>query len=198
MDALNPSSTQLLAIRQAREILSRDPLVLDTETTGLGPSAEIVEIAILDQNGQVVFESLVRPKRPIPPDVVRIHGIEDNDVIFSPTWESLWPSIRKMLEGRTIIAYNADFDMQMMKQSSRQYGILWQETWKTECIMKLFARYWVLGDSQWGSYRYHSLANAGKLCNISLTNSHRAADDSRLALQVLRYIANQESQTGEV
>ncbi|HHQ4784521.1 TPA: hypothetical protein ACSPZU_004090, partial [Aeromonas veronii] len=40
--------------------------ILDTETTGLDDQAEIVEISIIDQLGKVVFDSLVKPQKPIP------------------------------------------------------------------------------------------------------------------------------------
>jgi uncharacterized protein YprB with RNaseH-like and TPR domain len=44
-------------IRTAREILNSRPVYLDTETTGLGNDAEIVDIAIIDSVGKQ-FETL--------------------------------------------------------------------------------------------------------------------------------------------
>ncbi len=57
-----------IAIAWANGIVSRrDVLYLDTETTGLGSQAEIVEIAVVDGAGRTVLNRLVRPTSPIPP-----------------------------------------------------------------------------------------------------------------------------------
>lgn len=58
-------------------------LIVDTETTGLGPGAEIVELgAVVMQEGEVVERRnvLVRPRRPIPAEASAIHGIYDRHV----------------------------------------------------------------------------------------------------------------------
>jgi len=44
-----------------------DFVFLDTETTGLDDDAELVEIAVVDDTGAVLFESYCRP---IPPNLV--------------------------------------------------------------------------------------------------------------------------------
>ena len=40
---------------------------LDTETTGLDDDAELVEIAVVDATGAVLFESYCRPTVPVDP-----------------------------------------------------------------------------------------------------------------------------------
>lgn len=53
-------SARQAAVRWAIDIVGRDDVVyLDTETTGLGPDAEIVDIAVVDQAGRVLLNSLV-------------------------------------------------------------------------------------------------------------------------------------------
>ena len=46
------------AIFGARRLLEADPLILDTETTGLDENAEICELAIITHEGKVVVDSL--------------------------------------------------------------------------------------------------------------------------------------------
>jgi DNA polymerase-3 subunit epsilon len=45
----------------AADWLAASPIVLDSETTGLAHDDQIIEIAILDETGAVLFHSLVRP-----------------------------------------------------------------------------------------------------------------------------------------
>ena len=53
----------------------RDVLILDVETTGLGDSAEVVEIALLDTAGRVVYDAPIMPQGRIPKGASDIHGL---------------------------------------------------------------------------------------------------------------------------
>ncbi|AKH65258.1 DNA polymerase III subunit epsilon [Photorhabdus thracensis] len=59
LSRLNSTSGRMA--RQAHDWLSRAPLFLDTETTGLGNTAEALEIGLTDAAGQVVFETRLKP-----------------------------------------------------------------------------------------------------------------------------------------
>ena len=179
------------AIQIAREKLALNPLYLDTETTGREQSSEIIEISIIDDVGQVVFESLVKPTRLIPLEVTRIHGITNEMVKGSPNWMSVWPHVRDVLTGQIVGIYNAEFDLRMIKQTLEKFRMAWTipENFSSFCIMKLYAQYRGEWNNMRGAYRWHSLENAGRQCRIPLPNSHRARDDSLLARAVLHYMA---------
>jgi DNA polymerase-3 subunit epsilon len=187
-------SARRQAIQVARQKLLLQPLYLDTETTGLGRDSEIVEICILDDQGQVIFESLVRPLRPIPPDAIQIHGITNAMVKDAPDWISVWSTVEPILAGRHVGIYNAEFDLRMLQQTHQNYRMRWPHDlpFQPFCIMRLYAQYYGEWNSQRGSYRWHSLDVAGRQCRIPLPNSHRARDDTLLARAILHHIANSE------
>jgi hypothetical protein len=87
------STPRQLAIEQAKEILTFRPLYLDTETTRLDSKDEIIEIAIIDDDEQVVFESLVSPP-PIPSSATLLHGIRNEDVQFARPWPIVWQQVQ--------------------------------------------------------------------------------------------------------
>ena len=119
---------------------ARDPRVvyLDTETTGFGPRAEIVDIGVVGADGEVLFESLVRPERTIPREVIAIHGITDADVRDAPRWDELFDQLHPILKDRRILVYNVTFDRQMVNQSCQRYALPEAEAdW--ECAMKRYA-----------------------------------------------------------
>jgi DNA polymerase III subunit epsilon len=176
-------------VQQAQQIIESRPVFLDTETTGLDRNAEIVEISVVDIDGSVLFESLVRPLRPIPPETTRIHHITNEMVQKAPTWVSIWPNLRPVLVGRPIAIYNEEFDIRMMKQTHGLYKLAWRETFKTHCIMQLYARFRGEWDPRRMGYKLHSLDAAGKMSQISIPNSHRASDDTKLARALLFYMA---------
>lgn len=177
------------AIQTAQQILSRQPVYLDTETTGLDKTDEIIEISIIDDGGQVLFESLVKPSRPIPPDATRIHGIHDEDVQSARTWPAIWPQVRGVLFNRLIVIYNESFDLRLMQQSHRLYNLPWKDRLNTFDLLKLYAEFRGDWDNYRRSFRYHSLADAGRHCHISLPNAHRSTADTLLTRAILHYIA---------
>ncbi len=178
-----------IAIQTARQILTQYPVYLDTETTGLSNSAEIVEVGIVDHDGAILFESLVRPARPIPLEVIAIHKIDNQMVQGSRAWPTIWPVVREIVLNRTIATYNADYDLRILQNSLTQYGLAWKENLKMFCIMKLYAQFRSEWDPRRGSYRYFSLEEAGRSSGLSLPNAHRAIADTLLARDLLLYIA---------
>ena len=167
---------------KARKIWATQPVFLDTETTGLDPAAEIVEISIVDHNGQVLFDSLVKPLRSIPLDAVRLHGISDEMVSGARSWLHIWPQVDEILRGRMVGIYNAEFDLRLMQQSHRAIGMPWRSpAFRSFDIMRLFADFT-------GSQRWMRLEQAGRMCRINLPNSHRALDDSQLARAVFDFM----------
>lgn len=185
------SSLRQQVIQTARQLVEQRPVFLDTETTGLDRSAEIVEISIVDIDGKVLYESFVRPSAPIPSAVIRIHHITDKMVEKAPTWPAVWPVIRIHLATRLIGIYNQEYDLRLMQQSHGRYRLPWKENLKTACIMKLYAQFKGDWDPLHRSYRNHSLENAGKQCGLRLRNTHRSTDDTQLARSVLLFMADQ-------
>lgn len=186
-------NSRQLAIAQAREILSARPVYLDTETTGLERSDEIVEISIIDHDGLTLFESLVKPSQPIPPSATQIHGIRNEDVQNARAWPIVWSQVQNFIRGRKVVIYNVEFDLRLMKQSLERYRMPWNYKVDTFDLLKLYAQFRGEWDSRRGGYRYHSLANAGQQCGISLPNAHRATADTLLTRAVLEYIATCQS-----
>jgi len=183
------SSARQQAVQEALRILQQNPIYLDTETTGLGLDDEIIEIALLDDNENILFQSFVRPSQPIPPGTTAIHGITNDMVQNAPPWPIVWQNVRNIVRDRSIAIYNADFDIRMMKQSMTRYRQPWKETLSTVCIMRLYAAYRGEWDSRRMTYRFISLEQAGKQCGIPLPNAHRAIADTMLARALLHYIA---------
>lgn len=178
------------AIERAKaEVLLR-PVYLDTETTGIGIADQIVDICVLDHCGEVLVDSLVKPKGRIPLEATAIHGISDEMVKDAPTWEEIWPSLEAALKGRRVAVYNAKFDAQMMEQSHRKYGMRWSgNDMSFTCIMELYARFRGDWNSSRGSYRWHRLEDAARQCGIEPAGLHRARADALLARRILLHMA---------
>lgn len=185
------ASIRQQAIAYARSILGEKPLYLDTETTGVNSSDEIIEIAILDDDCNLVYESLVRPSQPIPAAASHVHGINDEMVKTARQWPIQWPTIRSLLVGRPLVIYNAPFDIRLMQQSHARYRLPWRDTFNSICAMDLYSKFRAEWQPARRSYRIFKLEDAGRACGISLPNAHRAQADTLLTRALLHYIAEQ-------
>jgi DNA polymerase III subunit epsilon len=171
------------ALKQARQYWALEPVFIDTETTGLGPWSEVIEISVVDWQGNTLVDTLIRPSQTIPESVIWVHGITNDMVRQSPTWDEAWPTIQASLSGRYIGIYNAEFDLRLMRQSHEQYGLAWDvDEQRCFCIMKLYAHFHSQG-------RWQKLEAAVHQCGLTITHAHRAHADALAARGVMEYMA---------
>ena len=95
-------------------------IVLDTETTGLDPQSghRIVEIGCVELVNHIPsgndFHHYVNPERPIPDEVVAIHGITDAHVADKPVFAAIADDFLAFLGDAPLIIHNAGFDMKFL------------------------------------------------------------------------------------
>jgi DNA polymerase III epsilon subunit-like protein len=180
--------SQRQVIEYAKRKYALGPVYLDTETTGLEKTDEIVEIAVVDKNGVVLIDTLVKPKKPIPYAASAIHHITNEMVKDSPAFPEIWPAIQEFILGRPIGMYNADFDTRLLRQSMEIYNERIQQKNVAFDIMKIFSDFRGIMDPRRKTMRRYRLEDAGRYFGIPMPNSHRALDDTLLTRAVLHAI----------
>jgi len=174
----------------AKEMMARpNVVVLDTETTGLGPKDEIIDIAIIDTAGQKRLDMLMQCQSPtIPAEATAIHHITKQMLTNARAFPQIWERVMAFLETREIIIYNADFDMRMLKQTARRYRLPLPEL-HAHCLMKKYSEY--IGELQPRSNEYRSfkLSAACQHFNVAQPTAHRALADTQSTLGLLQKMA---------
>lgn len=184
------STAQQRAVQAARRYAAEEPLFLDTETTGIDARAEIIEVALVDAEGGVLLNTLVRPLRAIPAEAARIHGISNAQVQDAPAWTEVWPEVQRLTAGRLVGIYNAEFDLRLLRQTNQLHRLpSGSRDLRSFCIMQLYAQFRGRRGA-YGGYRWHKLGDAGRQCRLPLPNAHRALDDTLLARAVFYHMAD--------
>ena len=102
-------------------------IVTDIETTGFKRTSAIISISMVKFNGYIIeeiFSTLVNPQTKIPPEIVKLTGIDDMKVIGHPTLPQLKSDILYFVEKLPILAYNAPFEVRFIGSLLQRRGNL--------------------------------------------------------------------------
>ena len=170
---------------------SKNFVVLDTETTGLKAPCEIIDIAILNADGQTILSSLVKPRRGIPDFIQGLTGIRPEDSSSSSTWPTIRDFVINAIKGKVVITYNATFDRQMFHCSDDTWELSRYEykhisTW--ECAMTAYAPYHGDWNSQYNDWRWAKLTDAMHEQKLPVVDAHRAYGDALMTWKLLEHM----------
>lgn len=107
-----------------------DFVVIDFETTGFKSPMdgekydEILSVSIIDQDGNVLLNSLCKPqRRKTWGKAQEIHGISPAMVKSQPTFEELFPMVKEILyKSKLVIAYNIEFELKFLWGFDLEFG----------------------------------------------------------------------------
>jgi exonuclease len=166
--------------------------VMDTETSGLSKTSEIVDICFIDNlTGKSVLSTLLRPDD-IPAFVkskaAGINKISARELESAPTFLEMHAHITQLLEERPIATYNADYDSKMLERTYYKYDITCPRI-TAICLMKLISAY--LNISDWLSL--DEAITLFKIKAVRGLDRHSAAFDAYMANRLLSTLKRFES-----
>ena len=158
-------------------------VALDFETAN-SSRGSVCSIGLVEyEQGQLVREyyRLVKPKQNVFSGInVSIHGITKEDVANEPEFDVLWKEeIRDLVEGKFLIAHNAQFDMSVLRAVLDQYNLPYPML-AYNCTVNLSKKTWTLP-----KYKLNVVSD---YLGIQLDH-HHALDDARASAQIFLKIA---------
>lgn len=174
-------SDKIEASEWARGIQGRsDVLILDTETTDM--YGEIIELAIINLQGDVIYNGRFNPLSAISEGAVAVHGITAEMVANEPHFADEHVAIcNHLTTAGLVLIYNAAFDVERLRTTCELHGVE-PHNFKTDCIMEWYAQYCNEWSEYHGSYRWQPLGGG-----------HDALGDCRAALATLQEMAQPET-----
>lgn len=168
----------------AGQSLDHTCVVFDIETTGFSPlKNRIIEIgAVRVEEGRIIdkFSSFVNPDVPIPFEIEKLTGINDNMVLDAPKIDRVLPEFLEFCRGAVMVAHNAGFDISFIKENARQQGLEFDPT-----VLDTVSLARVLLPN----LNRFKLDTVAKELKINLANHHRAVDDAGATAEIfVRFI----------
>ncbi|MBR6665911.1 MAG: PolC-type DNA polymerase III [Lachnospiraceae bacterium] len=156
-----------------------DFVVFDIETTGFSPiKNRIIEIgAVKVEKGEITdrFSAFVNPQVPIPFEIEKLTGINDNMVMNAELIDAVLPQFLEFSAGCVLVAHNANFDMSFIIENAARLGYGTEYTYVDTVPI---ARILLPGQAK------HTLDAVAKGLGVSLENHHRAVDDAEATAKI--------------
>lgn len=174
--------------------------ILDTETSGLEPDCSVYEVAAIDPMGGVLFHSIIRPPAGEwapgePVGAEEHHGITGAMLERAPRWSTAGAVLLSAIEGRRVVAWNAEFDAPRLYKQIKRAGLSYPG-FEWTCAMQLYAELVRAWDATRHQHAYVKLSDAGAAITEAIFEAmgerafddallHRAATDAELTRRVL-------------
>lgn len=149
--------------------------VLDTETTGLGPYDEVIEIGVVDDAGNTLADLRARPVKPITARSLAVHGLDAATLASERSWPSVWPALEARIRDLPVLAWNAAFDLRLLRQTCARYHLPLR-TPRFLCLREVFREQHPVARG--------TLDAACLVLGLAVRPSHRALADAKVARQV--------------
>ncbi len=159
-------------------------VVFDIETTGFSPvNNRIIEIGavkVADGEVQGRYSVFVNPEVPIPFEIEKLTGINDEMVVGAAKIETVLPEFLEFCQDAVLVAHNANFDMSFIMENAARLGMQREFTYvDTVGIARVLLPH----------QAKHTLDAVAKTLGVSLENHHRAVEDAEATAEIfLKFI----------
>ncbi len=118
-----PEIPPLATIRRAQTLLAMPNLVfLELDTTGLFSDADIIQVVLLERDGQVLLDLYVQPAQllAVTESIQNFTGITIEQLENAPTLATVIEHLRSALVGKYLISYNLGFDQTKLREATKR------------------------------------------------------------------------------
>jgi len=186
---------KLESIKWARELLAKDFVVLDIETTGISPGLgdQAITIGVVDKFGDTILDLKIKPTIPISAAATTKHKYTNEIVAAWPDLASGYNRLKTALEGKIVMSYCANkYDLAILDATCWAHKLDPIELAEFHELLPQFAAFYGDWNEYFGNYKWQKLEAAAMHLGIDPSDfgpSHDAIIDCKTALAVLKAMA---------
>lgn len=171
-------------------------IILDTETTGVNQGVKLdepIQISAIDDNGDAVINTFVKPTVAIDAGAEDVHNITPELLATAPTFADVYGHLSSILdETNTVWVYNAGFDLRILMNAAYAHGLTFKREWvdKFRCAMEKYATCWA--QPGWKTeFRNAKLVTALEQQGLKpRVDAHDALADCHMTFDLLKHLKN--------
>lgn len=155
-------------------------VTIDTETTGLSKNDEVVELAIVGMDKQVLYYSTFYPTVEVNPAAAKVNHFSKAKLKGSPCIKDEWQKIVEAIGNKKVLCHNTPFDKRLLTQTFARYNIPYdiERAFNGAYDSKDIAKKWIKSDK-------YDLNHLAHLVGIEREELHEATDDCVMTIEVL-------------
>ena len=159
-------------------------LDFETATPAMDSPCELGIAVVRDGVVSEVRNWLIKPPQwpHFSPFNMAVHGIRPEEVADSPTWPEIWSEVAGILDGATVVAHNAGFDMTVLRGTLASHRLA-HPAFRYFCSVSMARRIWP-------GHRSYGLSAMCQLHAIPLRH-HRASHDAEATAELVLRAAGQ-------
>jgi DNA polymerase III epsilon subunit-like protein len=191
---MKPTPEQLTEFKQKAQQWAQERLadgntvILDLESTGLlreDPTTEIAQICLLNVYGRPLFSMLLKPCAPMQQTVINIHKITNDQIENQPIFPQIAKMIAFVLKDKHVVAFNADFDWQLLMHMFKKYDLEKPKVSGISCCMDKYSEWCGEWNTKRDAFKWQ------RLPNFIGEEAHDAGTDCRNALKAMQKMAGE-------
>jgi DNA polymerase III epsilon subunit-like protein len=163
-------------------------VVLDFETTGLDAGLKLdepVQIGLLDSDGSVLMNQLVKPTVEIDKEASDTHGLTLEKLKDAPTFLQVFQELARHIDGKTVCIYNAAYDVRILLNAAHNAGVVFPK-FEYECVMQRYAEAWKQPNGN--GFKSVKLVTAVEQQGFIPLTAHDAIADCRMTLMLKQHL----------
>lgn len=156
---------------------------LEIDTDGLYSDADILRLVLLDHQGEILYDQLVKPKHPISAQLSSITGITSQMLEYAPSLSEIWTEFSVVIAGKYVLSFNLAFDAGKLIECATRYHLA-PLTVIGDCLMIQAGKYY---DSESRYLKLASLCSriGHSLPEQPLQTAHDRAQGQRHVLEAM-------------
>ena len=166
-------------------------LFFDTETTHFTVSSKLVEFALIDNDENVILNTLCNPKIIIPKLATDNHGITDKMVCDAPLSKDVINQALDIMRGEDIVVYNTAYNLYHFRE-------IYDIVKSVSCCNWEYAEAYGGYDTLFGNSRRQNLIDAARQTGYKDTEFHRALDSAKACRHVWNFLKSNKYQKGSI
>lgn len=174
----------------------RDFVIIGCKTNGIDQGAEVIELAITNQDGKVLLNTLVKPAQPLHSGVHYPHAIQDTMLATAPSLPEIYPDFLAVIEQQLCACWHAEFVIRLLMQSCDRHQLSIPDKFGTEGFFCTLTDYqlWQSRDAEVPYTKYIALREAARTENALQVQQPSALADC----MIQRLVINCVQQRAEV
>lgn len=154
-------------------------ICLDCETTGIDPEKdEILSLSIMDQDGEVLFDEMIKPLRKTYfPRATAVNGISYDDVKDKPSLIDFKKRLIEIFKNyNVVIGYNVGFDLGFLSSLFDFY-----KNYEIIDVMEIYSNYRA-EPTEYGGLKWFKLEACASDLGYKSDNFHNSLEDVKATI----------------